>query len=1014
MFGDTLRIVISFCCLTLSYSQMKPQRTFTSFFKNTGNLPCGINVHFSIDTSKSVDLKYSSGNLINEMKDFIRIFTTNSQALKKCGSHIQWKYGALQFSNIVKPISNFTDEASAFIAAANKLKYMGRGSIVDCAVKAATEAIQNESGASRGITFAIVLSDGHSTGNSCGGIFEASEALKTAGVKIFVVAINQNPVESEILTIASYPAEIYRDSYLANISKDRNRKISRMIDIMVKEAESECEGSLCLATNGAAGPKGLKGLKGAKGSVGPPGDPGLPGSQGDLGIEGPIGFPGPKGYSGQKGEQGDYGEPGMKGDPGKPGYNGAVGEKGKLGPMGSTGCKGKVGIQGDDGLRGSVGLRGLPGYPGEKGFAGKPGQAGPPGPRGDAGEKGPSGYRGNIGLPGIKGLKGKVGRVGVTGDQGIRSDNGVPGPRGPLGAKGHQGEPGQEGQRGIPGERGNKGGAGAPGFPGSRGPPGEIGVMGEKGSPGDPGDIGVRGDTGLPGSTGDQGKPGNNYAGARGLQGVRGEVGLPGFPGSRGNFGERGEQGSKGAKGDPGEYGSNGQPGERGPTGTPGFPGPPGERGNPGITDCEIVSFVEEICGCCDCYRSCQPTDVVFVIDSSESVGKTNFNLAKNFVINIANRIDKMGKNGSDLTGSRLGVVQYSHQGAIQAIRMDDPTITTKASFISKVKSMEWLAGGTWTPSALKYTYEKLIRPNQRAVSKVIAFVITDGRYDPKDLDNLGSLCKGVEVYAIAIGDLFTNSSERKELEKIACNVSNRVKHLRVYAELASEEFLQDLETVFCPEPEILCPDLICKQSVTLGPLIGRPVDIVFFVDGSERMGKENFVQVLRFIKDIAEELKLASNDNDSRGARIAVIQYGGEDQQNVLLDFSFNLTSIQILPSKAVYYESSSHIGMGILYAIKNIVQSQSGRQKGARKNAEVSFVFITDGMNSNKNFAQAVNSLKDNSIVTSAIAVGTDVNMERLTQLTLKDNASLFRLQTFDQLLTTTFLKNIVQWLG
>ncbi|KAM3929787.1 collagen alpha-2(VI) chain-like [Leptodactylus fuscus] len=682
--------------------------------------------------------------------------------------------------------------------------------------------------------------------------------------------------------------------------------------------------------------------------------------------------------------------------------------------MGATGCKGRVGVQGDDGLYGSAGLGGMLGYPGVKGFSGKQGYSGSPGPKGDAGEKGPSGYRGNIGLPGIKGLKGTVGPAGVTGDQGIRGDNGLPGPPGSWGAKGQQGNPGQEGHRGLPGERGNKGGQGPPGFPGSRGPPGETGGIGEKGSLGDPGDVGARGDTGLPGSTGDQGKPGNNYTGARGLQGDRGEVGVLGFPGSRGQFGEKGEQGLKGAKGDSGEYGSNGHLGTRGPIGAPGFPGSPGERGDPGITDCEIVSYVEEICGCCACYRTCQPTDVVFVIDSSESVGKTNFELAKNFVMSIANRIDKMSKNESDLTGSRLGVVQYSHQGAIQAIRMDDPTITSKASFISKVKSMEWLAGGTWTPSALKYTYEQLIRPNQRAVSKVVAFVITDGRYDPKDIDKLESLCKGVEVYAIAIGDLFTSSSERKDLEKIACNISNRVKHLRLYAELASEDFLQEMETIFCPEPLIFCPDQSCKQSVTLAPLVGRPVDIVFFVDGSERMGTENFIQVLQFIKDIAEELKLAVSDNDSHGARISVIQYGGENEQTVLLDFSFNLTSIQTLPSKAVYYESSSHIGTGILYAIKNLVQSRAGRYKGARKNTEILFVFITDGMNSNKNFIQAVNSLKENGIVTSVIAIGTVVNMDRLNQLTLKDNTSLFRLQTFQQLFSTTFIKHIVKWLG
>ncbi|XP_068092717.1 collagen alpha-2(VI) chain-like [Hyperolius riggenbachi] len=648
------------------------------------------------------------------------------------------------------------------------------------------------------------------------------------------------------------------------------------------------------------------------------------------------------------------------------------------------------------------------------GFPGKQGQSGPPGPRGDPGDKGPQGYQGNVGLPGIKGQKGKMGPAGVAGDQGIRGENGPPGSRGQLGPKGQQGETGQEGQRGLHGERGNKGAGGAPGFPGPRGPPGEIGVTGDKGSPGDPGDVGARGDTGLPGPIGDRGKPGNSYAGARGLQGDRGEVGLPGFPGTRGHFGEKGEQGVQGVKGDPGEFGPNGQPGERGLTGTPGFPGPPGERGDPGITDCEIMSYVEELCGCCDCYKSCVPTDVVFVMDSSASVGKTNFSLIKNFVINIANRIGKMGRNASDLTGSRLGVVQYSHQESIQAIRLDDPSIISKASFISKVKNMEWMAGGTWTPSALKYTYEQLILPNQRAVSKVIAIVITDGHYDPKDLNKLESLCKGVEVYAIGIGDTFNNRAEKKELEKIACNINHRVKNVSMYAELAAEEFLEDIEAVLCPEPEIICPDQICKQAVTLGPLVGRPVDIVFFVDGSERTGTENFVHILRFIQHIAEELKLAVGDEDRHGARIAVIQYGGENEQNVLLDFTYNLTSFQTLHSKAVYYESSSHIGTAILYAIKNIVLGRSDRFKGSRHMAEVSFVFITDGMSSNKNLAQGLNLIRSHSIVTSAIAVGSDFNLERLTQLTMKDRSSLFRLKKVDQLFSISFMRDIVQWLG
>lgn len=53
------------------------------------------------------------------------------------------------------------------------------------------------------------------------------------------------------------------------------------------------------------------------------------------------------------------------------------------------------------------------------------------------------------------------------------------------------------------------------------------------------------------------------------------------------------------------------------------------------------------------------------------------------------------------------------------------------------MKRLEWIAGGTWTPSALKYAYDNLIRNARRAKANVTVVVITDGRFDPRDDDSL-------------------------------------------------------------------------------------------------------------------------------------------------------------------------------------------------------------------------------------------------------------------------------------
>lgn len=57
--------------------------------------------------------------------------------------------------------------------------------------------------------------------------------------------------------------------------------------------------------------------------------------------------------------------------------------------------------------------------------------------------------------------------------------------------------------------------------------------------------------------------------------------------------------------------------------------------------------------------------------------------------------------------------------------------------FQDAVKGLEWIAGGTWTPSALKFAYDQVIKKGRRAKAKVTVVVITDGRSDPRDDDSL-------------------------------------------------------------------------------------------------------------------------------------------------------------------------------------------------------------------------------------------------------------------------------------
>lgn len=161
------------------------------------------------------------------------------------------------------------------------------------------------------------------------------------------------------------------------------------------------------------------------------------------------------------------------------------------------------------------------------------------------------------------------------------------------------------------------------------------------------------------------------------------------------------------------------------------------------------------------------------------------------------------------------------------------------------VKRLEWIAGGTWTPSALKYAYDTLIRDSRRAKANVTVVVITDGRFDPRDDDSLLTyLCRclalglyfrlilakvqkcahclylyvlvcvssdpSVDVSAIGIGDMFDQIEENESLKSIACQKDGRVMGMRRFADLVAEEFIDKIETVLCPGKLTLWKPTLC------------------------------------------------------------------------------------------------------------------------------------------------------------------------------------------------------------
>uniref|UniRef100_A0A3Q4ICY3 Collagen alpha-1(XXVIII) chain n=1 Tax=Neolamprologus brichardi TaxID=32507 RepID=A0A3Q4ICY3_NEOBR len=761
---------------------------------------CSLEIAFLIDSSESAKDNHA------QEKRFALDLMDRLQGLRlQTGRGLSSRAALLQYSSHVIIEKTFKQWRGTedFKARISPIVYIGHGTYTTYAITNLTRIYSEESDTSS-VKVAILLFDGISHPRNPD-IFSAVADAKNQGVRFFAIGItpeaNELANKAQLQLIANSPAS----RYLHNL-QDRN-----VVEKVIKEIVSKNNIYRNMYVYVGVGKKvshfGFFLLVFAVvynctcnclcafGERGLPGPPGIQGEQG-IGLPGPKvksatlffwkmklqrhnnppdSHPGERGLEGPRGPRGQLGA-GIKGD--KVEFKEALTKAPAEKPSHSHEEKGIEGPRGPPGSRGPPG-EGMPGPKGDQGF---PGEIGAPGERGagDPGAKGEPGSSGMPGLPGLPGEDGAPGQKGEPGAIGLRGPDGAPG----IGIQGEKGDQGQRGIRGL---------TGPPGIAGPSGPKGEPGAQGRLGLPGPPGrfitgpkvtdsvllshqcktaeilcltdckllccqcssifavhpslqgDIGFRGLPGLPGPPG-EGLPGP--LGEQGAQGVVGPRGIPGegFPGAKGDRGLTGERGLKGIKGNVGD------------PGTPGQPGRVGAKGEAGLTREDVIRLIKEICGCgIKCKE--RPMELVFVIDSSESVGPENFEIIKDFVNALVDRVT-VGRNAT-----RIGLVLYS---------LEVRTVFNLARYITKqdvknaIRNIPYMGEGTYTGTAIRKATQEVFHSSRLGVSKV-AIVITDGQTDkrePVKLDIAVREAHAANIEMFALGIVNTSDSTQAEFLK--------------------------------------------------------------------------------------------------------------------------------------------------------------------------------------------------------------------------------------------------------
>lgn len=153
------------------------------------------------------------------------------------------------------------------------------------------------------------------------------------------------------------------------------------------------------------------------------------------------------------------------------------------------------------------------------------------------------------------------------------------------------------------------------------------------------------------------------------------------------------------------------------------------------------------------CYTGCglkcreSPLELVFVIDSSESVGPENFEVVKDFVNALIDRVSVSRET------SRIGVVLYSHVDMVVVSLSDQ---SSQEDIKAAVKRMPYMGEGTFTGSAIHRANE-LFQASRPGVRRV-AVVLTDGQADPRDVMQFEETAteahdEGIEMFVIGVAN---------------------------------------------------------------------------------------------------------------------------------------------------------------------------------------------------------------------------------------------------------------------
>ncbi|XP_032122889.1 collagen alpha-5(VI) chain isoform X1 [Sapajus apella] len=320
----------------------------------------------------------------------------------------------------------------------------------------------------------------------------------------------------------------------------------------------------------------------------------------------------------------------------------------------------------------------------------------------------------------------------------------------------------------------------------------------------------------------------------------------------------------------------------------------------------QISTYAEERnldkTGCMDTKEA----DIHFLIDGSTSIWEEQFEQIKKFMLEVT----EMFSIGPDKV--RVGVVQFSDK------MREEFSITDYSNDIDLRKAIlniQQLTGDTHTGKALDFILPRIKNGMKDRMSQVPCYliVLTDGKSQYSVVEPAKRVrAEKIIVHAIGIGE-----ANKKELQEIAG------KEERV-------SFGQNFDALKSIKNEVIrgiCTEKGCED---------MKADIMFLVDSSGSIGKENFGKMKIFMKNLLTEIQIGADKT-----QIGVVQFSDEPKEEFQLNTYFTQQEISDAIDRMSLIDKGTLMGKAL-----NFVGQYFTHSKGARFGAKKFLILITDGV--------------------------------------------------------------------